>query len=451
MIVVGGIVVLALVATACGKGVSKASGPPPTTTSGTGKKVADVPGLGIGVSATQIKIGVSLIDYKCIEGAVDSIYVNQEQAYNAFIDDINQHGGVNGRMIKPYFKEICPVPVSLSLAACISFTEDDHVFAVIGSMYDPAGDARLCITKDHNTVLISDGVTQEMIDKSPPGLLLTPNITPDRQLKVVMSLVKSRHILTGKTVAVLTETTATPRVKSVVIPTLDSIGVKQGAEAVLSISGTDTTAAQNELDSFIERWKTEHVNALILVGAAASSKQFIDKVKVAIPNMELIADTTSVESGGQDDVRDHIVPNPYNGIITAEGRIGLEHSKTPHYTYCKRIFEKQTGIKIPLPNVVVKLPNGKQNNIYGNAEDACAFVTMFKTIAERVGKNLNNANWTSTVNNFGPIQIMNTDYASLHTGKYDADDTYGLVQFDPSIPPVGEWRHLTPTENVSGS
>jgi ABC-type branched-subunit amino acid transport system substrate-binding protein len=447
---VAAIVVLAVVLAACGKGVSKGT-PASTTTPGTGSKRVDVPGLGTGVTATQIKLGVALIDYKCIEGAVDSIYVNQEQAYNAFIDNINEKGGINGRKIVPVYKTICPVPVNLTLAACTSFTEDDHVFAVIGSMYDPAGDARLCVAKQHKTVLISDGVTQEMIDKAPPGLLLTPNITSDRQLKVIMALVKSRHILDGKTVGVLTETTATPRIKAVVKPTLDSIGVKQGSEAVLSISGLDTTSAQTQLDSFIERWKAEHVNALILVGAAASSKQFIGKVKAAIPDMELIADTTSVEAGGQDDVKAHIVPNPYDGIITAEGRIGLEHSKTPHYTYCKTIYEKQTGITIPLPNVVVKLPNGKQNNIYGNAEDACSFVTMFQTIATRVGKNLNNANWISTVDHFGPIEIMNTYYASLHAGKYDADDTYGLVQFDPKLPPIGEWRHLTPTENVSGA
>ena len=33
-------------------------------------------------------------------------------------------------------------------------------------------------------MLITDGLTQEMIDKAPPGLLLTPDITADRQLKV---------------------------------------------------------------------------------------------------------------------------------------------------------------------------------------------------------------------------------------------------------------------------
>ena len=99
---------------------------------------------------------------------------------------------------------------------------------------------------------------------------------------------------------------------------------------------------------------------------------------------------------------------------------------------------------------MVKLANGKQNNIYGNAEDACSFVTMFRDIATRVGKNLNDANWVTTVNNFGSIQVMNTDWASLHAGKYDADDTYGLVR-SIRISPIGDWKHLTPTENVSGS
>jgi ABC-type branched-subunit amino acid transport system substrate-binding protein len=443
-------ITFAVVLGACGSGTTK-SAPSGSTTPATGGKVADVPGVGTGVTETEIKLGVILIDFKCIESAVDSIYVNQEQAYNAFIDDINGHGGINGRKVVPVYKTVCPVPFDVAISACTSFTDDDRVFAVIGSMYDPAGDARLCITKQHHTVLISDGVSQEMIDKAPPGLLLSPDITPDRRLKVIKALVKRRHTLDGKKVGVLTESAATSRVKSVVDPTLAAIGVERGSEAVLTITDLDTAAAQSQLESFIERWKTEHTNALILVGAGASSKQFIDKVKAAIPDMELIADTTSVEEGGQADVKAHVVPNPYDGIITAEGRIGLEHSKTPHYTYCKKIFEKQTGIEIPLPNVIVKLPNGKQNDIYGSAESACSFVTMFRTIADRVGKNLNNANWASTVDHFGPIEIMNTDYASLHAGKYDADDTYGLVAFDPSIPPLGEWRHLTPTENVSGT
>jgi hypothetical protein len=445
-----GLAALAIASTACGSGSPKGAPPTSTSTVGSGATAADVPGVGTGVTATTIKLGVSLIDYKCVEAYVDSIYVDQETMWGYFINNINDHGGINGRRIVPDYKEICPIQPEAALSACTSFTQDDHVFAVVGSMYDTSGDAQLCITKQNKTPLITDSLTQDIIDKAPPALLLTPDITADRQLKVVMSLVKSHHILDGKKVAVLTETDAVSRVKSVVEPTLHAIGVKEGSEAALTITGADTTAAQSQLASFIERWKTEHVNALILVGAAASSKQFINEVKTAIPDMELIADTTSVASGGQDDVRAHIVPNPYAGIITAEGRIGLEHSKTPHFRYCDDIYTHATGHPLPLPNVVIKLANGKQNSVYGNAEDACSFVTMFQDIATRVGKDLNIANWTNTVNNFGPIQVMNTDFASLHTGKYDADDTYGLVQFDPNIKPIGDWRHLTPVEDVSG-
>jgi Periplasmic binding protein len=445
-----GLVAITMSAAACGSGSVKPHSSPTTTRASA--QPADTPGVGTGVSDREITLGVSLIDFACIpKSFVDSIYVNQPQAYNAFIEDINAKGGINGRKIKPVFKMICPLQPAAAVSACTSLTDDSKVFAVIGSMYDPTGDAQLCLTKAHKTVLITDGLSQEMLDKAPPGLLLTPGITADRRLKVIMALLKSQHTLDGKKVAVLTETTATARVDAVVDPALQEIGVETGSQAVLSISGSDTTGAQAQLDSFLEKWKSEHVNALVLVGSAASSKQFVEKIKRAIPDMELVADTTGVETGGQDDVKAHVVPNPYDGIITAEGRIGLEHSQTPNYTYCKDVYEQQTGIKIPLPNVVVKLKNGQQNNIYGNAEDACSYVTMFADIAKRVGPNLNNTNWTSTVDNFGTVDVKNTDFASLHAGKYDADDTYGLVAFDPTIPPNGEWRHVTPVQNVSGN
>ena len=437
---------LVVLAAACGSGTTKSAPPSPTTGSA---KAADVPGVGTGVTDTEIKLGVSLLDFKCIPAKyVSSIYVDQPQAYNAFIDNINEHGGINGRLIKPYFHTICPVQPNAALTSCTTFTDDDQVFAVVGSMYDPTGDSQLCVARQHKTVLITDGLSQDMIDKAPPGFLLSPGITSDRRLKVVMGLVKSRHILDGKKVAVLSATTATAQVDSVVDPILKSIGVEQGSRAVLQISGLDTTTPQTQLQSFLEKWKIEHVNALILVGPDASSQDFVNKIKSEIPEMQLIADTTSVAESGQADVVAGIKPNPYDGIITAEGRIHLEHSQTKNYAYCRDIFEKQTGIKIPLPNVVVKLPSGQQNDIYGNAEDACSYVTMFQDIAEHIGKHLNNANWTSTVNDLGPVKVMNTDFATLHAGKYDADDTFGLVAFDPGIAPKGDWRHVTPTENV---
>jgi hypothetical protein len=190
---------------------------------------------------------------------------------------------------------------------------------------------------------------------------------------------------------------------------------------------------------------------LILVGEQVGSKQFVEKIKAAVPDMSLVSDTTSVLDGARDEQKAHVSPNPYDGIITAEGQTGIEHTKTPHFAYCRDIWEKATAIKVPSPNVVVKLPNGKQNDIYSEVEDACASTTFFATIAKRVGNSLNDANWVKTVNDFGAIDDTSTIYASIHRGKYDADDTYGLVAYDPTVGDAGDWKHVTPVQNVSGT
>ena len=444
--------VVAIVAAGCtanSTGSSKSTGS--TASTSPGATTTQVPGTGPGVTATTIKLGIAMINFECIPKAfVDEERPKQREAYQAFVDDINEHGGISGRKIEPVYKTVCPLAQTDGLAACTSFSDDSKVFAVIGEFGQITSDIPLCVTKQHNRPLVTYGLTQDMVDKAPPGMLVTPDILPDRRVKIIVSLLKTQHTLDGKTVAVLADSNASARVDQVIEPALKSMGVKTGSTGIVTISGTDTANAQGQLDSFIEKWKTQHVDALMLAGPGVESKQFVEKVRSAFPSITIVADSTGILTGAQDEQKAGVDPNPYTGMITAEGLTGLEHTKTPHFTMCKTIFEKHTGITIPSPNVVIKLPDGRQNQIYGESEDACAFVTMFKLIAERVGKNLNVANWSAAVNNFGTIDIPSTNFASLHSGKYDADDTYGLVAYDPTIGDAGDWKSVTPVKNVSG-
>jgi hypothetical protein len=265
-----------------------------------------------------------------------------------------------------------------------------------------------------------------------------------------MSLLKSQGTLNGKTVAVVSDGPNKVRAQSDVLPQLKAMGVKRGADAALAVT-KDTTTALSQLQSYIERWKGDGTNALILVGDDVSSQSFVQEIKQAIPSMLLVSDTTSILDGARALQKQHVSPNPYDGAISAEGQTGVEHTKTPHFTFCRDIWEKATGRKVPSPNVVVKLPNGKQNDIYAEVEDGCLFTNFFATIARRVGPYLNTTNWVNTVNNFGAIDDTSTIYASIHQGKYDADDTYGLVAVDPTIGADGDWRHVTPVQHVTGS
>ena len=166
---------------------------------------------------------------------------------------------------------------------------------------------------------------------------------------------------------------------------------------MLAISGTDTTAAQAQLDSFIEKWKSENVDSLIILGETASAKQFVQKIKDEMPDVQLIADTTTVLGQGQDLVRAGQADNPYDGIITAEGETGAVHSKGENFKRCNAIYKKYIGTDVPGPNEIVKAPNGKRNDIYGAVSDACAEVTMFLDIATKAGATLNNDTWTAAV------------------------------------------------------
>jgi hypothetical protein len=445
-----GAIVATVALGACGGGSSKQS-----ASKGTGTGTADTTpttvstALGPGVTASDVKVGVMLIDYGCIEQFVDQVRPDEQKTYDIFFNDLNAKHALPGRTIVPVYKSYCPTNMASELAACTSLTEDAKVFAAIGTFFDPSGDAQLCFTKRHKTPIVSTSFAQPLGLKT-PGMMVTPDISPERRLNVIMSLLKSQHTLDGKKVGTLAQSANRARVTKVVAPALKDMGVERGTDGALTISGQDTAAAQSQLDSIIERWKSDGTNAVVLVGEDVANKQFVQKIKRALPDLLLISDTTAILDSGRDLVKAKTNPNPYDGAISAEGQTGLEHTKTEHFTYCAGIWTKATRQPAPSPNKVVKLGNGKENDVYGGMEDACLYTNFFATIAKKVGPYLNAANWVQTVDNFGAIDDMSTIYASIHRGKYDADDTYGLVAFDPSIPQVGDWKHLTPVQNVSG-
>ena len=418
-----------------------------TTTSSSGQSTT----LGVGVTAKTIKVGISLVDFSCIQQFVNQIRINQNQIYNEFIKYVNDHGGVAGRTIVPDYQYFCPIQNAQALALCTKFTEDDHVFAVMGNFVDFSGDAQTCLAKDHNTVLMTFQLSQAIMNQSPPGVIVFPGATPERVDTVVLNLMQKQHTLKGKKIAVLGELTSQNVVNDSVVPGLKRLGIPMGKTAILDVTGADTSAAQTQLDSFTELWKSEGVNALFVSGTQVTSQQFIEKVRAAMPNVMLVTDNdATVTLGyGQQERQIGRNPNPYEGIITAGGPTSAEYDASANWKFCASIYKKETGKVAPNAQTIIPGPNGKRLDTYGNINDACQLLTLFQEIGDRVGKNLNVANWVHAVNTYGPIRDYGAgQYASLHTGKYDDDDTYRLEQFNSSLGPKGDWQPLTPLEDI---
>jgi branched-chain amino acid transport system substrate-binding protein len=407
-----------------------------------------------GVTKDEIKIGIPLVDFDAIKDFVDYDFGDTEAISKVFVDDINKNGGINGRKIVPVYKKYPPIPGMKPdpLTLCTAFTEDDKVFAVVGVFIDFTGQGQECVSKQHNTVHIGHEIDQPFIDAVPGGLMLTPDRTKEHVATSLISLMSSTGKLKGKTVAVVGDKNNESRVNDVIMPALKKAKVKTGSPAILNITGTDTTAAQAQVDSFVEKWKSEGVNMVFLSGNLVSAKQFAESIKKGLPKAQLVTDTDTSLDQAKGEQNAGVKPNPYEGILSGMGETQTQRwdKKSPQYQHCVDVYEKATKTTVPGPNERKLNSAGKQVNTDQAILDACSDLYMFKTIAEKAGPNLTAKTWQNAVNSYGTIDLAPDKFASLCKGKYDAQDDFQLIAYDSSIGEAGDWKTISPLKDVSG-
>ena len=152
-----------------GPGVTLPGGAPAP---GSGATVPGVPGAGgatveeprtasdVGITADTITVGIPIPDVAAfgdVEGGASfgGAFGDPETQWRAFVDDLNAHGGVQGRRIEPVFRLYDAIDRDGMRAACIYLTEEVQVFAVLGGFY---GDPILCVTEQHQTPLLGQAV-----------------------------------------------------------------------------------------------------------------------------------------------------------------------------------------------------------------------------------------------------------------------------------------------------
>jgi ABC-type branched-subunit amino acid transport system substrate-binding protein len=407
-----------------------------------------------GVTKDSIKIGIPLIDFTAIKDFVDYTFGDTQKIAQTYVDYINNNGGIDGRKIIPVYKKYPPIPGGKPdpLSLCTAWAEDDKVFAVLGVLIDFTGQGQLCLAKEHKIVHIGHELDQPWIDEAPGGLLLTPDATKEGVSAALVNLLASTGKLKGKTVAVVGDKNNESRVKDVIVPALKKAKAKTGSTAILNITGTDTTAAQAQVDSFIEKWKTEGVNTVFLAGNNVSAKQFAETIKGAMPKVQLVTDTDTSLGQAQDEQMAGKNPNPYEGMLSGTGLTPTERwaNKGPLLQQCVDIYEKATGTTVPGPDDRKVNGDGKQVYTDQAVTDFCGELFMFRDIAKKVGPNLTTANWQKTVDKLGPIALVPDKFASLCKGKYAAEDSFRLVSYDSSLGTNGDWKKLTPVKDASG-
>ena len=154
---------------------------PTTTPTTAGANAPIVKTLGVGVTADhdQARRGARRLRRdQAVHRHDPHRAPSRSRSTSIYINDINAHGGIAGRKIVPVYKYYSPLGTAQIVPLCTSFAQDDKVFAVVGTFIDFSGDAQTCIAKQQQRVLMTFNLTQAIIDKSPPGLIVTAGHHP---------------------------------------------------------------------------------------------------------------------------------------------------------------------------------------------------------------------------------------------------------------------------------
>jgi ABC-type branched-subunit amino acid transport system substrate-binding protein len=367
-----------------------------------------------GVTEDEIKIGITYPDLEAIRSVTNTNHGDYEKAYRIVIDDLNKKGGINGRKVVPVFAAIDPLGTAPAQEACLKLTEDEQVFAAM-SFFN--ADAPLCFVDSHDTPILGGQTTSTNLAhaKAPWATLESGAELGPRQVDALVQA----GALKGKLGIVAIADEEQSQLKDVVLPALKQHKLS-GTTAIIDAPSSDPVANVQQASTIMERFKTDGVKTVLLVGGAVTAvsnalSKSDYRPRLAATNARNLASAAS---------------NPTTDPAVMKTAVAADAGfifSDPALVKCFKLIEKATGNKI-----VENVPQG-QPQYRVSAQTACEYISLFSTLAKAAGKNL-------TADSFG--KAINTtktvDVTGLGPMTYDPKThTYSLPMFlyryDPEL------------------
>jgi hypothetical protein len=389
-----------------------------------------------GVTADAIKIGAVWSDLDELRelGLVDINYGDIPLVWETLVADINAKGGVNGRQLDMVLEQYNPVFTASVEAMCITLTEDENVFAVVGSLAGPAMEAVTCFVDDNETPLVAGTHRPDLLERAKVPWITT-GWAQERRYEALLELYDQESLLEGKLATFDQAADHDPLTEEIILPKLNDLGY----EVTTQISSTgpqgDEVALAQEVEVLAERLAQDEIDTLLIVQ---------NQIALGLPLMResgfegtiVTIDSGSYLSGlGGFDERD---PAVYTGaygptLFTTEEVWAMESTLE-----CVEIFNAaHPDIEI-LP--AEDVPDGEPSWA-SVLLPACRFLQVFTMVAEGAGADLNPETFGAAAAELGAFEMAGQPFNSLSEGKFDADDGMGLGVFDPT---VGEFGGLVP-------
>ena len=380
-----------------------------------------------GVTEDTIYVGASMLDFALLQelGFTPAGWGDQAGIWDALIDDLNDRGGINGRMVDIISEFYSPIDAADAERVCAILHQDNETFANLGGFVGPAGTADPCVTGTNNTVMVGGEISsaEELAQANVAWFHTGP--TSEFQTINLLNLLVQTGKADGAKVFTMGGAAAADE-ESFVIEQLEARNIEVVGSALIEALDGDTIAQDNELAVAFERFNASGANTLMVFGTPSAS---IRGAGAAGLTGEIAI--WSNDSGGLGNLGATIVDKSIaDGTLVSTG-------PTDEEIWNDQAFQDQcvAPVQERMPESDFRNPleyAPEEDNWFNALRRYCHVLAIFETIATAAGPDLTPETFEAAA--YGPagsdFQVPGVGPASLAPDKRGAQDGVRLSVYD---------------------
>jgi hypothetical protein len=380
-----------------------------------------------GVTEDTIYVGASMLDFGLLVelGFSPAGWGDQAGIWDALIDDLNDRGGINGRMVDITSEFYSPLDAADAERVCAILHQDNETFANLGGFVGPAGGADPCVPGTNNTIMVGGEISsaEELAQANVAWFHTGPTV--EFQTINLFNLLVQTGKADGAKVFTMGGAAAADE-EAFVIEQLEARDIEVVGSALIEAPDGDTIAQDNEMAVAFERFKASGANTLMVFGTPSA---YIRGAGAAGLTGEIAIWTN--DSGGLGNLGATIVDKSIaDGTLVSTG-------PTDEEIWNDQAFQDQcvAPVQERMPESDFRNPleyAPEEDNWFNALRRYCHVLAIFETIATAAGPDLTPETFEAAA--YGPpgddFQIPGIGPASLSPDKRGAQDGVRLSVYD---------------------
>ncbi len=380
-----------------------------------------------GVTEDTIYVGASMLDFALLVelGFSPAGWGDQAGIWDALIDDLNDRGGINGRMVDIISEFYSPLDAADAERVCAILHQDNETFANLGGFVGPAGSADPCVPGTNNTIMVGGeiGSAEELAQANVAWFHTGPTV--EFQTINLFNLLVQTGKADGAKVFTMGGAAAADE-EAFVIEQLEARDIEVVGSALIEAPDGDTIAQDNEMAVAFERFNASGANTLMVFGTPSA---YIRGAGAAGLTGEIAI--WSNDSGGLGNLGATIVDKSIaDGTLVSTG-------PTDEEIWNDQAFQDQcvAPVQERMPEADFRNPleyTPEEDNWFNALRRYCHALAIFETIATAAGPDLTPETFEAAA--YGPagsdFQVPGIGPASLAPDKRGAQDGVRLSVYD---------------------